>query len=192
MEQATPPVGLNGGLHIGVGEQLSNTTTTTTMTSNVSTATASPVDTRILRTESLVTFSTLDPIDEHQVLGYATPRTLQQLSGSGPNSGTNSPSSILKRPSYPASVCNGSVVYRKNSRKSSTGSFVNYGGGQGHGGRRRRSLLIKDIETKALIEMTPEEMANKIDYHCRIIFPVLYIIFNLVYWFIVFKLMLSD
>jgi hypothetical protein len=47
---------------------------------------------------------------------------------------------------------------------------------------RRMSVVSQQMINENYFKLTPQEFANKIDQKCRLIFPLLFMIFNLLYW----------
>lgn len=53
---------------------------------------------------------------------------------------------------------------------------------------RAQSLLISDKpnQTKAIIELTPEQLSIRIDRACQILFPISFLMYNIIYWSIIY------
>jgi hypothetical protein len=47
---------------------------------------------------------------------------------------------------------------------------------------RRMSTTSQQIINENYFKLTPQEFANEIDQKCRRIFPLLFLIFNVIYW----------
>ena len=65
------------------------------------------------------------------------------------------------------------------SRRNSGSSF---GSGIRNRFRRKSILISSNVEVEAIFELTPEQLAHKIDHYCRFIFPGSFFLFNVIYW----------
>lgn len=112
------------------------------------------------------------------------------LSPSTSNSASSSVPPVLKRvysgESANSNTNTNNVPLTGSSRRGSTVSVQSDVFSANQRGRRKSLLISSSPEVPARFELTPEELAQRIDHWSRILFPAFFTLFNLLYWMSVF------
>ena len=112
------------------------------------------------------------------------------LSPSTSNSASSSVPPVLKRvysgESANSNTNTNNVPLTGSSRRGSTVSVQSDVFSANQRGRRKSLLISSSPEVPARFELTPEELAQRIDHWSRILFPAVFTLFNLLYWMSVF------